>query len=279
MVFNCIRDVPNNYECNYCDYNTDLKLNLYYHFQYHQYFQNDGCTIQTYHCTRCNYTTFSIFFWLKHKNQCNKVKRRQKGKRKSERLKSFLQKRTTNDKPYIYCDNKAKSKRNRSHHTKPAKYHCEQCEFKSLKQGDLKRHIIRQHTAPEAINWFLCDKCHYRAKIHYDLTKHISLKHNNMKHLNCDFCEYKTNIQLDLKRHIIRRHTAPEAIEWHECPRCNFKAKFKFVLTQHIKTRHSGREIYSCELCPYRSKNKKLFNQHLRMKHSEKGGQIFTCAF
>ena len=58
---------------------------------------------------------------------------------------------------------------------------------------------------------------------------------------------------------------------YYSCDRCDYKAKRKFNLKQHVESMHEG-IYYSCELCDYKAKRKFNLKQHMRVQHGNVHG-------
>lgn len=124
-------------------------------------------------------------------------------------------------------------------------YKCNLCEYKSIRKGSLKTHLILKHNIGD-IKWYSCNHCNYKTKVKASLSKHEMLKHN----------------------------TGNRPINWYHCKRsgCKFKAKQKCHIKEHERNVHDiGVNIkwYICkhQNCLYKTKHKGSFNRHLKNIH------------
>jgi hypothetical protein len=56
-------------------------------------------------------------------------------------------------------------------------FKCDECEFKTKRAGDIKRHKLARHTPLDEGLWFKCGKCEYKAERIETLITHMLTKH------------------------------------------------------------------------------------------------------
>ena len=121
--------------------------------------------------------------------------------------------------------------------------------------------------------------------------------------INCEFCDYSTKLKSTLGRHLLKAHYSKKAR--HECLKCTFscesksglkahmvshsnnrpfpchfcdyRAKLKGSLKNHILTVHTADALFKCELCDYCSKAKNLLFLHMRSKHNTGPQKLIVC--
>ncbi len=62
----------------------------------------------------------------------------------------------------------------------------------------------------------------------------------------------------------------------YSCPHCDYSAKNKSGLDNHVNAIHLKRRKYSCEHCSYTSVQSGQMATHVKMRHSE-GAKPFEC--
>ena len=73
---------------------------------------------------------------------------------------------------------------------------CEQCNFSSSFEGNLKVHM-RRH---ESEKLFKCDQCNYKGNQRAILDSHVRSTHSNLWY-HCEECDYKASQKCNLKSH------------------------------------------------------------------------------
>ena len=153
-------------------------------------------------------------------------------------------------------------------------FKCDQCNFETIKNKNLTKHIKRVHD--KNIKIIKCYKCNYKTKIKDDLIKHNKRMHNENieKCFQCNICDYKTKLKEDLQIHAKRVHN--ESNELIFCELCNFKTTTEFNLINHKKMMHENIILIKCDKCDFTSKTKFGLERHNERIHIEKN-KVFKC--
>ena len=118
-------------------------------------------------------------------------------------------------------------------------FQCDQCDYKTSKTSNLKRHRDLHSMA-----MFTCNECKFETKRRDNLKRHIESKHKFIKinpatkkqpvMLACDSCEYKT-----IKKNHLTRHTSAKHSKiLYSCRQCNFASNRKDSLKRHEQLIH-----------------------------------------
>ena len=138
-----------------------------------------------------------------------------------------------------------------------------------------------------------CEQCEFKTSIQEQMRQHMLIKHSGIKH-KCPQCEYTHYYPNRVKSHENQIHkkiaritgkkimlcnnvtcsqfgsnecTQLELHGRHKCAECDFVTIRLQDLNRHIGRRHDG-EIYRCEKCQYFSKTKYDLHIHRQSKHS-----------
>ena len=121
---------------------------------------------------------------------------------------------------------------------------------------NLKRHIHSVHVDTQC-----CDQCDYKTGLQRNLKIHIDSVHGGV-HYSCDLCDYKAKRKDSLKRHKDSLHGYMQ----YPCDLCDYKAKRKDSLKTHKDSVHED-VCYTCDLCDYKSTSKNNVIRHIDSVH------------
>lgn len=158
----------------------------------------------------------------------------------------------------------------RVHDKRPA-HLCSLCDFRSCAPDDVRRHGRRCHTGELR---HVCTHCDARFSSEVALRNHCKRAHPLQTVFSCTKCDYACSSDLTLKSHQLSRH--PEA----ECTTCHESFPTRESLELHRRTHLAHR----CQLCDFAAKTRRLLAQHLLSEH-EHGPQegkplrCGTCEF
>ena len=82
------------------------------------------------------------------------------------------------------------------------RYKCSQCDYKSKRKGDLKKHVQTKHSINK------CTQCDTIFKGSFALRKHQVNECVNEAMLKCNCCSFKTISNTQLMKHIRREHNS-----------------------------------------------------------------------
>lgn len=139
---------------------------------------------------------------------------------------------------------------------------CPQCHKNFATKKGLMNHIRDVHLQMRQL---FCDQCDYRTARSVELRRHIQVKHEGMRFI-CEVCGVETTTQSHLNFHVKQRHT-PELIVNVPCDICGKVFKFAKNLTGHMRKVHSKRSF--CQHCGYQSKSHEDLKLHLANLHDE----------
>ena len=157
---------------------------------------------------------------------------------------------------------------------------CEFCDKRFKAKRYLRSHIILKHSVdPSSSNKFkeinkaksfnhkctICDNV-YNSR---NIRTHIKKEHPEIELLECcENCGKPFKTEWLLKRHIENVH---RNLRNYECSYCDFKAKSRGQLGEHLKI-HSGEEHFYCDNCDFKTARKRDFGEH-----KCKGPKNFPC--
>ena len=158
---------------------------------------------------------------------------------------------------------------------------CDQCEFSTKRNDNLKLHIKRVHEG--LIESFSCSHCDFTTNLESYLRRHTRGMHisiygasSRKKTYMCDYegCTYITLKQSGLRTHIETKH---EGIVRFRCEfmNCTFSTNERKGLKEH--TMRHGEKVYNCNLCEKTFVMKKTMKTHIRNIHEGVGR--FKCGY
>ena len=80
-----------------------------------------------------------------------------------------------------------------------------------------------------------CQQCDFKSSTNSDLKIHVKHVHLKLKYVECQQCNYKCSSNGSLKMHVKRVHLK---IKDHECKQCDYKCSSNTHLTRHVKVIH-----------------------------------------
>nr|CAH7767227.1 unnamed protein product [Callosobruchus chinensis] len=196
------------HKCTECNYRTTSKRSLDDHILRNHPHSIAFVTYKIHECTLCTFkTTRSDWFQkhlLKHPGTISNYK--------------FFTCRHCNTtfKTKTLLDNHVIKKHPNSTSSVTNKIHrCTECNYKTTKSTDLKKHSLKHTEIPDTRLLSTCAFCPAGFKSKRSLDQHIVKKHPNSiasvteKILKCRKCTYKTTISSHLKSHLLNHSKAP----------------------------------------------------------------------
>ena len=123
-------------------------------------------------------------------------------------------------------------------------FHCDKCEFKTVRIHTLKLHKISRHTAAVYVT---CELCGTKLKNSPAvLRQHKMYRHSNHEMINCEECGKQIR-KVSYKSHIKKVHGERK----HACHLCSYKAQSSYNLKLHISKSHLGLKEIPKEKCQY----------------------------
>lgn len=290
MFFNC-SDILLEHQCKLCNFSTNEKLFYFLH----------KCEVQRksevkyYECDQCTNGSFSILWYFHHQNnhlQCgNKSYKKFKCDQCTfltmkqcylDRHKKIMH--TCADKIMFFtceiCNMKTKYFQNlknhilvrHNRHSIEGKLHkCTECDYQTLTQSTMRRHMRAKHTPDHLLKLHNCNICNFQTRDRNNLSRHIYTKHtpdDQLLWFICDICDFKSKSRSNLKAHLLTKHSTGNTK--HKCQECDYQAFGKGKLLQHILLKHTPDDQvkwYNCSKCHYRSKVARDLGRHILRKH------------
>ncbi|KAK3102506.1 hypothetical protein FSP39_011865 [Pinctada imbricata] len=157
------------------------------------------------------------------------------------------------------------------HEKQPKLYHCKLCDFKTIRNGELRKHEVN-HSG----NVIACSLCKYVTDDQVAMNRHKRLKHGDKHfvrdHYVCLICKFKSVTLKKLEKHM-QQHKSPEdehvsLTMQYSCDICPYKTKRKEHLIRH-KNVHSDHRPYLCDTCGQKFKRTDALTQH-KLVHVDK---------
>ena len=165
------------------------------------------------------------------------------------------------------------------------RYYCDQCDYSSTFNGDIRIHKTSQHDDTK----YMCEECAKEFCSATVLKQHIRVKHSGNV-FSCDQCDFKTTTTLDLlKSHIRLVHTAAKFL----CKFCSFIGDTNQQLEEHKHIFHANeawespgmsseqkrreKELqmdFTCKECGHKLTTRQGLNFHMNATHK---GVRFKC--
>ena len=172
---------------------------------------------------------------------------------------------------------------------------CTFCGIVFAHEGDLERHIAKQHTTNNTLEKFQCDKCPFTSPEEVVLKHHTLLMHvpgfecHECKQIifpddpvngcySCDFFYHKSCTNLI---HLPQSYEKSKTWKCHQCsPKpseeetgirichlCKFEATNSLSLETHMLNNHCPNIAAQCEICDKRFEQQDSFRMHMKFSH------------
>ena len=142
---------------------------------------------------------------------------------------------------------------------------CPHCEVKMSESGNLAEHIKARHGAER----FVCNLCGFETNTKRGLRTHSERNHVDGKDVACTICEKKV-LKASLKGHMRKVHGYLDL----KCPHCGVTKGDRRSLQVHVQHEHrryagggQSREKAACGECDFVAKGKGSLNQHVERVH------------
>lgn len=142
------------------------------------------------------------------------------------------------------------------------KFKCDECNFETSKWDYVKKHKKKIHF-DEKNGSLICDQCSFIAESARALRKHVD--EHNMSAFPCSQCDFKTKNEKLLEKHIDKKHSNRDPFL---CDECDFTTNCNTYLKHHITVVHRGVR-FSCRDCEYEAKTKYCLYEHIRKRHNK----------
>ena len=151
------------------------------------------------------------------------------------------------------CDYTTRSERDLKAHKKVHQqilHQCLFCPYTTSKNSHLKRHILNVHSDSEK---FCCDECDKQYSRESSLQYHKESKHS--PNHRCDHCDKEFETRRNLEKHILDQHTH------------NKITTSNGFMILHQSERTIKRKTYFCHLCDYKTTWKGNLKKHVDRMH------------
>ena len=137
---------------------------------------------------------------------------------------------------------------NEENKEKKSLYHCDFCDFRTVKYAAFQIHVVRKH------NFRPCKFCHFYADSLPNLNFHQETEHciDPFSRLNgavsdisnCFVCHVEFQTNYGLKTHFEAEHKGVR----FSCEQCNYKSSYRTSLKLHIKVKHEIEKVCNNKL-------------------------------
>ncbi|XP_033210155.1 zinc finger protein 85-like [Belonocnema kinseyi] len=167
---------------------------------------------------------------------------------------------------YIWPNDLTRHKRT-GHGSVVPQFFYDSCEYKTNMKRNLLKHIASSHLKISKSR-HNCDKCSRSYNTISTLNRHKRLEHAIViPQFDCDWCEYKTERKEDLSKHIISRHLQTSETR-HSCDKCSRSYKWPYGLNRHKLLEHAAvMPQFTCDICYFKAKHKYVLSNHITLKH------------
>ena len=177
--------------------------------------------------------------------------------------------------PPIECDICSKLLKNREYLYKHKKrFHltvysdCKDC-GRRLKSENLRHHVRTYH---EGRPFLSCNQCDFKTKQNSNLKTHMINVHSMVKRVKCELCSHEFS-KYSLKSHMYNVHTTHEKVK---CNFCDYEG-IKSNLATHTKEVHYAEKTEVCTICPFKTKRKVNLKKHINSVHLHEVAECDTC--
>ena len=131
----------------------------------------------------------------------------------------------------------------------------------------LKAHVLRKHTAKDQMK-YKCSRCDYSTVENGALKKHIRFKHTNERPYMCSTCGFSTHTQSAMGRHK-RGH---EQTKPYICDTCGQAYADRKRLRDHQEVHQNGGTYahpFNCDFCGFSTRRKDNLTAHIKRLHPD----------
>ena len=126
------------------------------------------------------------------------------------------------------------------------------------------------------MNVFQCDLCSFSTPRSFNVRSHKISVHSDLRPWKCTHpgCNFEAKLKQNLKQHLRLHETSLELRKPHVCTftGCDYRASNKTALKSHVDRRHTTATTknFSCTLCPLKFYSKFELNAHIRRHVKER---------
>jgi KRAB domain-containing zinc finger protein len=162
-------------------------------------------------------------------------------------------------------------------------FYCSQCDYQTTVKTQLYRHTARAHRKAGK-KLFSCNACSYASAVRDEVEQHMLEDHQDIAH-SCTECDFMTIRQRDLERHVKLYHSktadmSRAGIKTFHCGKCDYQTTNNDALSQHKTRMHKmDKKQFSCNACSYVSAAKDEVERHMLEDHPDIGHSCALCSF
>ncbi|XP_046387686.1 transcriptional repressor CTCFL-like [Ischnura elegans] len=267
------QQAPFKYFCNLCSFKTKRESHYKKHIQLHK----QG-SAKLYVCSQCSFRTIRMGHLRRHELQ-----------HASEALSCTKCPYTTDSLFFLQRHHRLKHSSSSKEQTSSAQEQlkCPNCDYKTTQAHFLKRHL-RVHQASEDVikrSLHQCEKCSYTTwrKEHFE--RHQRDVHSELRPFLCDTCGKAFKRADALRQHRVSRHhpsptpepgtTSSNSVSSaHCCPQCSKPCRSRAHLKDHMAA-HSDERSFLCEICGSSFKTRAVQRKHIATVHANP--KAFPC--
>ena len=142
-------------------------------------------------------------------------------------------------------------------------YPCNICALKFVGKTEYRMHLFT-HKMEKRGEFFTCTDCSHMTNKEEDLMKHLQLKHFKLEY-RCNFCKVTFGRLDSFRVHLVSKHEDKKE-NLHKCDRCQYATRRKDAMVRHIRQTHERVRVY-CDFCDYKSVDMRSLKGHVERKH------------
>ena len=159
----------------------------------------------------------------------------------------------------------------------PRSHQCPQCKIVFSSHGALGLHICGElppRWRESTLGSKTCTECGQKFNKRFDLLCHITKKHTKTKNFACEHCDYKASVPFLLTKHMRRKHSEHRE-KSHLCQDCGAMFTERTFLNAHINNVHkTSKENSFCVYCGLTVRSQSGLMKHLKEVHNKDSDQL-----
>ena len=145
-------------------------------------------------------------------------------------------------------------------------YPCNLCLLKFVGKTAYRTHLF-SHKIEEKGEFFMCTDCSHITGKKEDLIKHLESIHFKLEY-KCNHCQVTFGRLDSFRVHLVSKHEENKN-DLHRCDRCHYSTRRKDAMLRHMKQTHERVRLH-CEFCDYSSVDIRSLKGHVEKIHPNK---------